>query len=459
METVRPLARPFLVTVTACTQPSYRSFHRSRASRRQALLEWNAQAIEADPQRIGLPGSRTQVFRIFSPSEEKHKSCRYFTDAAPLAAAVRERYLQGPAQAAAVQGRAYELDGKQASYHGDVWVYVEQAEGQINDVSLELLSEARKLAADLKVHVGAVLPGHNVGSLAPSLMAQGADVVYLADDPLLRHFRPIPYKKTVGELVVKYRPQIMLFGATPLGRELAPRVAYGSDAGLTADCTSLEIDDVERSGVTLTAILKQTRPALGGNIMATIMTKGSQTQMATVRPGVFKAAAPDLTRAGTVIRHAPALSEADIRTDILSIAPLPPRSGVAEAEIVVSGGRGLGARVRYERHLRGLAAAITGTLPGRVELGASRMAVEDGFIGHDHQVGQTGQTVQPRLYFAIGISGAVQHVSGMQNADIVVAINKDAHARIFNYADFGMVADLETALPALTEAFAAGRTT
>jgi len=189
--------------------------------------------------------------------------------------------------------------------------------------------------------------------------------------------------------------------------------------------------------------------------MATIMTKSSRTQMATVRPGVFKAAAPDPSRRGEVVHHAPALSEEDLRTRIVSVEPLPPRSGIADADIVVSGGRGIGTRGRYDRFVRPLAAALADALRGRAEVGASRMAVEEGFAGHDCQVGQTGQTVQPRLYVAIGISGAVQHVSGMQNAEIVVVINKDPRARIFRYADFGIVGDAEAVVPPLIEALKA----
>jgi electron transfer flavoprotein alpha subunit len=456
METVAPLAYPFLITVTACTQPLYRSLHRSRTARQKKVIEWNARAVEALPQRVGLTGSRTQVFRIFSPSEEKHKECKLFTDAGQLVAGLRERFLRGPAQASQETEAAYRLDGKQPTYQGEVWVYVEQEEGTIKQVSFELIAEARKLAGGLNEKVGAVLLGHQVEGLARELIAQGADKVYLADHPLLKHFLPIPYKKAVGELVKQHRPQIMLFGATPLGRELAPRVAYSTDSGLTADCTKLDIDDFERGAVKLTAILKQTRPALGGNIMATIMTKDSKTQMATVRPGVFKAGKADPARAGEVVRHETALTDADIKTRIVSMEPVPPRSGVADADIVVSGGRGLGTKAKYDKFIRPLAKALAGVLPGSVEVGASRMAVEDGFIGHDHQVGQTGQTVQPRLYVALGISGAVQHISGMQNSEIVVVINKDPRARIFNYADFGMVGDVEVIVPQIIEALSQG---
>jgi len=453
MEAVEPLVYPFLITTTACTQPLFRSFLRTRAAHKHKITEWNAAAVGADLKRVGIPGSRTTVFRIFSPSEEKHKECRMFKEPAELVASLITRYRQGPVHASVENGPAYYLADREPTYRGEVWVYIEQEGGVIKAVSLELLTEARKLATSLQEKVGAVLPGDAVAGLAELLIAQGADKVYLAEHPLLKNFLPIPYKKAVAGLVQQYRPQIMLFGATPLGRELAPRVAYGSDAGLTADCTKLEIDDFHRGAIRLTAILKQTRPALGGNIMATIMTKDSKTQMATIRPGVFKVAKPDPMRRGEVIPGTPLLNESEIRTRIVSMETLPPRTSVADADIVVSGGRGLGTRAKFEQLVKPLAQAIRGVLSGKVEVGASRMAVEDGFIGHDHQVGQTGQTVQPRLYVALGISGAVQHISGMQNAEIVVVVNKDPHARIFQYADFGLVGDVENIIPKLVEAF------
>jgi electron transfer flavoprotein alpha subunit len=452
METITPKECPLLITTPVWSEPLYRSFHRSRSAISQTLHEWSAQAVEAEPNRIGAKGSRTQVYRIFSPSEARDHDCHYAKTMDELAELVERDYKTGPAQGTEKTEETYSLDGKTPTYRGEVWVYVELENGQVKPVSLELLSEASKLAACLKEKVGAVLLGSGVESLAKELIAAGADKVYVADHPLLKTFLPMPYKMAVVELVEKYRPQIMIFGATPLGRELAPRIAYRTESGLTADCTKLEVGDYQKGELNLVAILKQTRPALGGNIMATIMTKESQTQMATVRPGVMKCLPADNGRTGEVIRHKPKLNEKDLKTAVVRVEEFSHKTRLADAEIIVAGGRGLGSKANFDRHIEPLAAAFNEFLHGHTEVGASRMAVEEGFSDHGHQVGQTGQTVHPKLYVAVAISGAVQHISGMQNSGIIVAINKDPHARIFTHAHYGVVGDLETEVPKLIEA-------
>jgi electron transfer flavoprotein alpha subunit len=449
VETVSPLVYPVLITATACTEPLYRSLHRARDASSRKILEWNAKALGTDPARIGAKGSRTQVFRIFSPSEDQDKRCAFPHSAAELLAQIEALYQNPPLRSAVAEGPAYTVDGKTPTYQGEVWVYVEQAQGQVESVSLELIGKARELADSLHQKVGAVLVGHDVADLAPTLIAHGADKVYLSEHAALARFLPMPYKKAVCALVQQGKPQIVLFGATPLGRELAPRVAYRSDAGLTADCTKLDIDDIKKANINVVAALKQTRPALGGNIMATIMTRDSQIQMATVRPGVMKAGAADDARRGEVIRLPIDIDPACIRTQLVSSEPLPEKQKLTDAQILISGGRALGSKSNYDRYIRGLAEALQRVLPGRVDVGASRAAVEEGLIGHEHQVGQTGQTVQPRMYIAVGISGAVQHLSGMQNSEVIIAINKDARAKIFDHADLGMVGDYETLLPEL----------
>lgn len=456
VETVSPLAYPVLVTATACTEPLYRSLHRARAASASQITEWNTKALATDVKRIGAKGSRTQVYRIFSPSEDQNRRCTFHPNAAELLSHMRSLYANPPAKTASAEVESYSLEGKTPSYQGEVWVYVEQSKGQIEAVSLELISKARELADSLQQKVGAVLVGHEVAGLAPALIAQGADKVYLSEHPLLARFLPMPYKTAVCALVAQGRPQILLFGATPLGRELAPRVAFRCDAGLTADCTKLDIGDIKQANINVVAALKQTRPALGGNVMATIMTRGSQIQMATVRPGVMPCAAPDPGRQGEVVTCPVALDAAGIRTQLVSSEPVPEKLKLTDAQILVSGGRALGSKASYDQHVRGLARALQGVLPGRVDVGASRAAVEEGFIGHEHQVGQTGQTVQPRLYIAIGISGAVQHLSGMQNAEVIVAINKDPRAKIFSHADAGIVGDYETVVPELMSLIEAG---
>jgi electron transfer flavoprotein alpha subunit len=455
-EIVRPLRYPVLVTVTACMDPLYRSFELAREARSGSVHEWSAQSVGADPHRTGLQGSRTQVYRIFSPSEERAKACEFVHEPAELIERIKTRYQAAGSRARAVEGEAYSLGGKTPTYTGEFWVLAEREGDGIRSVSLELLGKSRELAAGLGALVGAVLPCDDAADLPKELIAFGADKVYAIEHPLLGEFLPMPYKAAISRLVRERKPQVMLFGATPLGRELAPRVAYASSSGLTADCTKLEIGDYTKGSVSLVGVLKQTRPALGGNIMATILTKDSPTQMATVRPGVFRALPRDPSRIGEVIRLTADLPEDELRVRSLAVEAVASNVSIRDAEIVVAGGHGLRSKADFERYLKPLADGLGRLLGAEAKVGASRIAVEDGFTTHDRQVGQTGQTVQPRLYLAIGISGAVQHISGMQGSEIIVAINKDPKARIFNYADFGMVGDIETILPGLTRVLDGG---
>jgi electron transfer flavoprotein alpha subunit len=449
-EIVRPLQYPVLVTVTACMDPLYRSFHLTREARAGVVHEWSAESVGADPGRTGLVGSRTQVYRIFSPSEERQKACEFVHEPAQLIERIKARYLDSGGGVVAAESEAYSLEGKTPSYTGEFWVLAEREGSGIRSVSMELLGKARELAAGLGVKVGAVLPCGEAGSLPEELIAAGADRVYVLEHPLLCDFVPMPHKEAISKLVREYKPQVMLFGATPMGRELAPRVAYACDSGLTADCTKLEIGDHAKGSVNLVGILKQTRPALGGNIMATILTKDSPTQMATVRPGVFRAPPSDPARKGEVVRLKVDLDEHKLRVRAISVEAVVARASIRDADIVVAGGHGLRSKADFERYLNPLAEGLARLLGANVKVAASRIAVEDGFTTHDRQVGQTGQTVQPKLYLAIGISGAVQHISGMQGSEIIVAINKDPKARIFNYADLGMIGDIETIVPGLT---------
>ena len=464
-ERVRPLRFPVLLTVTACTAPLYRSFHGARAAQRAPIHEWSAASVQADPGRIGLRGSRTQVYRLFSPNEGRARSCVLAHDAAELVALVDARYGSGKRQAPADADAPYALAGQTPTYQGEFWVYAEPGEAGIRSVSLALLGKARQLAAPLGAPVGAVLagagPAHLASAgqvsaaqddLADELIAHGADRVYVAQHPLLTPAIASAHARAVADAVRRYHPQVMLFGATPWGRELAPRVAYASDCGLTADCTRLEIGDYAKGSVSLVAILKQTRPALGGNVMATIMTRSSPTQMATVRPGVFGLPPRDPARRGEIVWIVPELPDGSIGLEIVGVETAAASSSIRDAEIIVAGGRGMHSRAEFHALLEPLARNLGARLGARSDIGASRMAVEDGYTGRECQVGQTGQTVTPRLYVAIGISGAVQHVSGMQHADLVVAINRDPRARIFDYADIGLVGDVAVVLPALIRA-------
>ena len=447
-----PLRFPVLITVTACTDTLYRGFHKARQARHATIHTWSAADVGAAPDKVGLKGSRTTVYRIFSPSEDRDKTCEMVSDPAELIRKIAAKYrLAGGGPAVHEEG-AYALDGKEPTYHGEFWVLAEREGDGLKSVSLELLGKARELAAFLGEKVGAVLPCSAAGELPAELIAHGADVVYVIEHPLLADFSPIPWKKAIADLVIARKPQVMIFGATPLGRELGPRVSYACDSGLTADCTKLEIGDHSKGSVSLVGILKQTRPALGGNIMATIMTKDSPAQMATVRPGVFKVPPRDDVRTGEVVRVTPDLGADDLGVKVTPVESFVSKVSIRDAKIIVAGGHGIRSRVDFETYLAPLAENLERILGDEAKVAASRHAVEDGYTTHDYQVGQTGQTVAPKLYIAIGISGAVQHVSGMQMSDTVVAINKDPRARIFNYADFGVIGDLETVVPQLTRA-------
>lgn len=326
-----------------------------------------------------------------------------------------------------------------SAYKG-VWVFLEQVGGEAAPVSWELLGVGRKLAQDLGVELGGALLGYGVEHLAQEAFAHGADIVYLMDDPILKNYRTDPYARGMINLIRKHRPEIVLMGATTLGRDLSGVVATELETGLTADCTMLEIDPEKK-------LLKQTRPAFGGNIMATILTKDRRPQMATVRPRVMPMPARTSGRTGRLVKEELGIQEEDVLTKVLELVKEPGKAVYLDkAEIIVSGGRGLGEKANFAL-IEELAQALGGTV------GASRAAVEAGWISADHQVGQTGTTVRPKIYFAIGISGAIQHLVGMQTSDVIVAINKDPDAAIFKVATYGIVGDLMKIVPALTREF------
>ena len=339
---------------------------------------------------------------------------------------------------------SYTPDVDVTQYRG-VWVVAEHLTGlgatgaHIRRGTLERLGEGRRLAEKLGVELSAVLLGDGVEPMARDLVAYGADKVYLAQDPVLANYRTGPYTDVLAGLINQHKPEIVLISATPQGRDLAPRVAARLSAGLTADCTGLDIDESER-------LLVQTRPAFGGNLMATIVSRHARPQMATVRPGVMKALEPDPSRTGEIVNVPVHLDERSMLTKIVEIVQLDTdgRVNLQDAEIIVSGGRGLGKPENFTL-IRELAEALGGAV------GASRAAVDAGWIPAYHQVGQTGRTVQPKLYIACGISGAVQHLAGMSSADCIIAINKDPAAPIFNIATHSVVGDLFGILPALTK--------
>ncbi len=450
-ETVSPNGYPCMVTVTNWTEPLNASFSRTRWAYLQELYQWSAADINADDSRIGLAGSRTTVFRIFSPKEVSTKNCVFENDLQKLAGMLKEAYTNRLETAGEKEkGPTYQIpEGKKPEYTGDIWIYAEQEGGEINPASFELIGKATELAGQLSEKVGAVLVGKNVKGLAKELIACGADKVYIAEHDLLENFLPVPYTKAVVELVEKYKPQMMLFSATPLGRELGPRIAYRAESGLTADCTGLDIVDFKRGNQELIGVLKQTRPALGGNIMASIITQNSKVQMSTARPGVMQALQPDNSRAGEIIEHTPKLTEADLGAKIISAELGELTSTIADATVIVSGGLGCKSKECFDQCIPTLAESLGKFLREEAMVGATRLAVEAGFIDRSHQVGQTGQTVKPKVYVAVGISGAVQHLTGMQNSDIIVAINREPKAAIFKVSDFGIVGNLEEICPEL----------
>ena len=362
---------------------------------------------------------------------EMREGKAFITDACTLCGACVE----------ACPEKAIEKDVEQAgpakdlsAYQG-VWVFAEQHRGEIASVSLELLGEGRKLADKKRTKLAAVLAGSGVKEKAKDLIAHGADIVYVADDPALKDFTDDAYAAVLTSLAQQHKPEIILAGATAIGRSFFPKVASTLYTGLTADCTMLDIDEA-------TGNLHQTRPAFGGNIMATIVTPNHRPQMATVRHKVMKPADRDDVRNGEVI-VVPFSAANPPRTVVLrTVEELSDTVNICEADIIVAGGRGLGSEKNFK-----LIEELAKVLGGAVA--ATRGAVDEGWVPYSHQVGQTGKTVCPKLYIACGISGAIQHVAGMQSSETIVAINRDPDAPIFNVATYGIVGDVHDVVPAM----------
>jgi len=309
-------------------------------------------------------------------------------------------------------------------------------------VVLELCGKARELADRLGVKVGAVLPGANLDGLPRRLIAQGVDKVYVVDDPKLGHYQTRPYAYALCELIQKYAPQIVMYGATALGRDLAPRVASQMRAGMTADCTDLEIADVTdpRTKQVHEKLLLQIRPAFGGNIIATIVNYDRWPQMATVREGVMAMREPDLDRTGKVLYEKIELDETVLALKLIERHIEPRKLNLKGARVIVAGGGGIGSKENFK-----LIYDLAGVIGGAV--GASRAAVDGGYIGKEHQIGQTGTTVRPALYIAVAVSGAVQHRAGMEESAKIIAVNIDRNAPIFSVAHYGIVGDFKQVLP------------
>ncbi len=321
----------------------------------------------------------------------------------------------------------------------DVFVFIEQRDGRLQKVGMELLGKARDLADALGQDVVAMLlGGKGIKDQAETLIQHGADKVLVVEDEILKEYVTEPYTKAIYELVKKYDPEIAIYGATSIGRDLAPRLAARIHTGLTADCTGLEIDEESKN-------LLMTRPAFGGNLMATILCEDFRPQMSTVRPGVMQALAKDESRKGEIIEEKIDFTPADMNVKIKEILKLEnKKKDITEAAILVSGGRGIGGPEGFSI-LQELADEL------EAEVSTSRATVDAGWIEKDRQVGQTGKTVRPELYFALGISGAIQHLAGMEESDLIIAVNKNDGAPIFTVADLGIVGDLNAVVPKLTE--------
>ena len=333
-----------------------------------------------------------------------------------------------------------------------VFVFAQQVDNVLDGVAFELLGKGKDLAKDLNTEVTAVLIGSGVKGLADQLAEYGADRVIVVDDPELKEYRTEPYAHALASVINEYKPEIMLVGATAIGRDLGPTVSARVKTGLTADCTSLEIGDFPlvaapgKESEQKHNQLLMTRQAFGGNTIATIACPDNRPQMATVRPGVMQKIAPIAGAKANVVEFNPGFTPDNRYVEILNVVKaVKSTANIMEAKILVSGGRGVGSKENFKL-LEDLAEVLGGTVS------CSRAVVENGWLPVDLQVGQTGKTVRPQIYFAIGISGAIQHVAGMEDSDLIIAINKDEDAPIFDVADYGLVGDLNKIVPALTAA-------
>ena len=344
------------------------------------------------------------------------------------------------------------MSAEQLEQYKGVFVFAQQVDNELSGISFELIGEGKRLAEKLNEKVTAVLVGSDVAGLADELAEYGADRVIIVDDPELKNYRTEPYAHALASVINEYKPEIMLVGATAIGRDLGPTVSARVKTGLTADCTSLEIGDFPlvaapgKESEQKHNQLLMTRPAFGGNTIATIACPDNRPQMATVRPGVMQKIAPIAGAKANVVEFNPGFTPDNRYVEILNVVKaVKSTANIMEAKILVSGGRGVGSKENFKL-LEDLAEVLGGTVS------CSRAVVENGWLPVDLQVGQTGKTVRPQIYFAIGISGAIQHVAGMEDSDLIIAINKDEDAPIFDVADYGLVGDLNKIVPALTAA-------
>ena len=450
IETVQAKLPSVLTITEEVNKPRKFTIEGMLKAERTQIEIWSKDKIQADPNLLGLKGSPTIVKKVFPPPGRKQGEVIDGTNDPQAAAKWLTQKLIGahilgehrqdttPSVSQAPNGNSVAAHAAGDGKYGEVWVFVEHFHGKSIQVPWELLGEGKRLAKIYGTKLGALVIGNNVEHLAKEAFVHGADKVYLVEDEKLEDYRTQPYAVAMEGAVRKFKPEALLVGGTVRGRDLAGSAATFLETGLIADCTGLDVD-LE------TGTFMGTRPDYGGNLMSTIICPKQRPTMASVRPRVMKSLPVDEGRDGEIVKVEPNLKDDDLNTEVTEFVPIE-RVGVRleDAQIIVSGGRGLGSAKNL---------AIIEELANilHAQVGASRAAVRAGWIGPDHQVGQTGFTVRPRLYIAVGISGAIQHIVGIMNADYIVAINRDPEAPIFKMANFGVVGDLFKIVPALID--------
>ncbi len=447
IETVKAKLPAVLTITEEANKPRKFTIQGMLKAKKANIEVWDKNAINADPKLLGLKGSPTIVKKVFPPPGRKQGEI-FDATSDPRAGAkwlvqkLVEFHVLGPSKTKPTEANQDVSNAKIAvnngGKYGEVWVFVEHLHGRPAQVSWELLGEGRRLARIYGTKLGALIIGNNVGHLAKEAFVHGSDKAYLVEDERLENYRTQPYALAMEEAVRKFKPEALLVGGTVRGRDLAGSAATFLETGLIADCTALDVD-------TETGTFLGTRPDYGGNLMSTIICPKHRPTMASVRSRVMKGLPPEQGRDGEIVNLNVNLNPTDLNTEVLDFVPIE-KVGVRleDAQVIVSGGRGLGASKNFQL-VEELANALN------AQVGASRAAVRAGWISFEHQVGQTGFTVRPRLYIAVGISGAIQHIVGIMNADYIVAINRDPEAQIFKMANFGLVGDLFKVVPALIE--------
>lgn len=438
---------PAVLTITeGANKPRKYTIDGMLRAKKTRIEVWDKNTIGAESNMLGLKGSPTIVKKVFPPPGRKQGELFDGTNDAHEAARWLLQRLVSVGAFAQARTEEKETDKAQVTHHegssrfGEVWVWIEHLHGKPAHVSWELLGEGKRLAQLYGTKLAAVAIGSNVSHLAKDAFAHGAEKVYLIEDTRLEDYRTQPYAVALTQAVARFKPEALLIGGTIRGRDLAGSAATFIGTGLIADCTALDVD-IE------TGIFMGTRPDYGGNLMSTIICPKNRPTMVSVRPRVMKSLPPDPTKDGEIIRLDVSFNPDDFNTEVLDFVPIE-KVGIRleDSQIIVSGGRGLGSANNFHL-IEELAQAL------HAQVGASRAAVRAGWISSDHQVGQTGITVRPRLYIAAGISGAIQHIVGIMNVDYIAAINRDRNAPIFKMADFGVVGDLFKIIPDFIEEF------